>query len=395
MVAGIVSIALAGVSAVFAGRTFFDPIYGVSTTSNIVYASGNTTGAQIPLTLDVYRPTNIGLGAVPALSPAVVLQDGGAWTSASKDHERVTTPAIYFAQRGFTVITANYRQIDDNPVVGAGPWNSLSFPFYIQIYPSANVVRAGIEDFAMAMAWTRANAATYGIDPNRIAAAGGSAGGIDALLLTYNNPPAAYAPQAVLGLVSTMYGNQNLINAGEPPAFLLNSKTDSLVLYTPDVPNMVNRMNSVGVYNEPWIQDLGFGVHDVDYNYDLGGENVLERMRDFLAYKLAGVAPEPALVGDYSGNGVVDAADYVVWRNGLGTTYTQNDYTTWRANFGRTPSAGWSAGSSVVASSAVPEPATAVLQIIAVAGWFLGRCRGASKCFKNSVTRDIDQQPTV
>src|SRR6476620_2465328 len=95
VVAGIVLIALMGVSHVFAGRIFFDPIYGVSTTSNIVYASGNTMGAPIPLTLDLYRPTNIGQGAVPALSPAVVLQDGGAWTSASKDHERVTIPANY------------------------------------------------------------------------------------------------------------------------------------------------------------------------------------------------------------------------------------------------------------------------------------------------------------
>jgi hypothetical protein len=377
VVAGIVSLAFVGASSVFAGRIFFDPIYGVSTTSNIVYASGNTTGAPISLTLDLYRPTNIGQGSVPALSPAVVLQDGGAWTSASKDHERVTTPAKYLAQRGFTVITANYRQINDNPVVGAGPWNSLSFPFYIQIYPSANVVRAGIEDFAMAMAWTRANAATYGIDPNRIAAAGGSAGGIDALLLTYNNPSAAYVPQAVVGLVSTMYGNHNLVNAGEPPAFLLNSTTDSVVLYSPDVANMVNRMNSVGVYNEPWIQDLGLGVHDVDYNYDLGGENVLERMRDFLAYTLAGVVvPQPKLTGDYNNNGTVDASDYVIWRKGgplqneVDTPGMVNvaDYTAWRVRFGNT-----SGSVSVLGSAAVPEPATWFVAIFVVT--LLGFCR--------------------
>ena len=36
----------------------------------------------------------------------------------------------------------------------------------------------------------------------------------------------------------------------------------------------------------------------------------------------------PMLPGDYNQNGVVDSADYVVWRNGLGTTYTQNDYNT-------------------------------------------------------------------
>ena len=40
------------------------------------------------------------------------------------------------------------------------------------------------------------------------------------------------------------------------------------------------------------------------------------------------------LAGDYNQNGTVDAADYVVWRNGLGTTYTQDHYDIWRANFG-------------------------------------------------------------
>jgi hypothetical protein len=33
-------------------------------------------------------------------------------------------------------------------------------------------------------------------------------------------------------------------------------------------------------------------------------------------------------------NNVVDAADYVVGRQGLGTTYDQNDYKVWRAHFG-------------------------------------------------------------
>jgi len=34
----------------------------------------------------------------------------------------------------------------------------------------------------------------------------------------------------------------------------------------------------------------------------------------------------PSIPGDFNNNGVVDAADYVVWRKGLGTTYDQNDY---------------------------------------------------------------------
>ena len=39
--------------------------------------------------------------------------------------------------------------------------------------------------------------------------------------------------------------------------------------------------------------------------------------------------------GDYNHNGVVDAGDYVAWRKGLGTTFTQSDYGVWRAHFGQ------------------------------------------------------------
>ncbi len=69
------------------------------------------------------------------------------------------------------------------------------------------------------------------------------------------------------------------------------------------------------------------------------------------------------LQGDYNQNGVVDAADYVVWRKGLGTIYTQNDYDVWCAHFGL--SAGGGAGTSVN-DVAIPEPA-ALLQLVLVA----------------------------
>ena len=77
--------------------------------------------------------------------------------------------------------------------------------------------------------------------------------------------------------------------------------------------------------------------------------------------------------GDYDQNGIVDAADYVVWRKGLGTTYTQNDYDVWRASFGQPGGI----GSGAITNVAVPEPATLVLLIAAVAGLCLRRGRAA------------------
>ena len=69
------------------------------------------------------------------------------------------------------------------------------------------------------------------------------------------------------------------------------------------------------------------------------------------------------IAGDYNNNGTVDSGDYVVWRKGLGTTYSANDYSVWCANFGQTAGSGGSA----VANASVPEPATLVLLMLAAA----------------------------
>jgi hypothetical protein len=77
--------------------------------------------------------------------------------------------------------------------------------------------------------------------------------------------------------------------------------------------------------------------------------------------------------GDYNGNNVVDAADYVIWRKNLGTTttlpndetpgnVTQEDYGVWRANFGQTASA----GASLASGAAVPEPHALLLALFAL-----------------------------
>jgi hypothetical protein len=69
------------------------------------------------------------------------------------------------------------------------------------------------------------------------------------------------------------------------------------------------------------------------------------------------LGPPPALNGDYNGNGVVDASDYVVWRKRLNPT--ASDYTVWRANFGKVGS-GSGSGASLMAGE-VPEPASGLL----------------------------------
>lgn len=78
--------------------------------------------------------------------------------------------------------------------------------------------------------------------------------------------------------------------------------------------------------------------------------------------------------GDFNRNGVVDAADYAVWRAGLGTIYSPDDYNTWREHFGDV-AAGSGNGSAVRQSAlpAAPEPATLWLILSATVIYFSRR----------------------
>ena len=182
---------------------------------------------------------------------------------------------------------------------GSDPWANLNTNGHTYaVYPGMNPIRAGIEDFAVAIDWTRTNAASLGIDPDRIGIAGGSAGGINGLLLQYNENPIdpRYEAQAVVALVSTMMGNWDHIQPGGPPVFLLNNQADAVVPWSPQ---MSQRFLDVGIYREQWFQPTDALYHDVDWNLDLGGLSLLERTRDFLAYQLAGgpyLIPEPSSI---------------------------------------------------------------------------------------------------
>ncbi len=120
----------------------------------------------IELFLDVYLPAE----HQPAdKRPAMVFFHGGSWSGGWKT--QFAPQCYYLASRGMVAMTAQYR------VTGRPP-------------------KSGPDDCARdaksAMRWVRKHAAELGIDPNRIAAGGGSAGGhlaaATAYLDDYNEP---------------------------------------------------------------------------------------------------------------------------------------------------------------------------------------------------------------
>jgi serralysin len=99
--------------------------------------------------------------------------------------------------------------------------------------------------------------------------------------------------------------------------------------------------------------------------------------------KLSAAAAIAALTGDYNHDGVVDAADYTVWRDELGqtgsglaadgnndNTVNETDYNLWQSDFGHT-----SPGGGSLASTAVPEPSTAAMAIAPIALLLMRRTR--------------------
>jgi acetyl esterase/lipase len=110
-------------SAACASPTYLAPIYGVSKTSNILYGTGPISTSTLNLRLDLYRPTDIGQGAVPTESPGIVLIHGGGFFSGDKAD--MAPLAQTYAAYGYTVASINYRLLSNNVPPNSGPADGM------------------------------------------------------------------------------------------------------------------------------------------------------------------------------------------------------------------------------------------------------------------------------
>jgi hypothetical protein len=78
--------------------------------------------------------------------------------------------------------------------------------------------------------------------------------------------------------------------------------------------------------------------------------------------RLGAATGSSSLPGDFNLDGRVDAADYSLWRAGLGSTYTTADYALWKTHFGQT------AGAAALAAAGIPEPPACSLAALAALG---------------------------
>lgn len=135
-------------------RTFAAPA-GLDVAEDLEYG---TREDGTLLTLDVCSPAP---DALVAARPAVVSVHGGSWSRGDKANADWRNVCLWLASEGFVAASVNYRLVPD-----------VRFP-------------AAIDDVALAVEWLRApeQVERFGIDPTRIGAFGGSAGGNLASLL--------------------------------------------------------------------------------------------------------------------------------------------------------------------------------------------------------------------
>ncbi len=252
--------------------------YQVQIRKDIVYGTG-AVGARNgqeailrELKLDLYQPA---LDAPAHNRPALVMAFGGAFHRGSKEDDtygkepqRNNSVAWYcyeFARRGYVACSIDYRLVPEDPQPGNTPvtFNPERFPRsrvdvvrQIMGLPEASDdmlwrgVEAASDDMALALRYIKAQSAQWGIDPQRMAIGGFSAGARTALNVALGEREPVAAVIALSGYMDAQDIERHTASGQSFPSLLLISADNDLDYVVNHTPDMVARFRAHGVHCE-------------------------------------------------------------------------------------------------------------------------------------------------
>lgn len=191
----------------------------VERTDDLTYGQAvDQLGNDVTLRLDLYQP----VGDTVSQRPALVLVHGGGFSGGHKRSAEIVDMAETFAAQGYVTISISYRLHPDGCSFGG-----VTSTCYTAIVQAKHDAQAAVR-------WLRANAATYGVDADRIAIGGSSAGAITALNVGYSpdDPGTSGNPghASDVGLAISLSGGAVFSpSPGEAPALLFHGTSDSVV----------------------------------------------------------------------------------------------------------------------------------------------------------------------
>ena len=223
------------------GVRYLDEVFeDYTVTPNLHYGTSvNYLGVTQQHLLDVLQPADDPQTSGRA---AVVWVHGGFFKRGSKDISWYQDAREQFVKAGYVVFSINYRLNESLPEGLLPTLQTLRLEEYIQEAKNAT------HDAQAAVRWVRAHAAAYGVNPDKIAIAGHSAGGIISQMVAFNesDPGNSGTPgvssrvaAAVSSAGGTLPAVLSDVGLGEPPILLSHGLLDDIVPYPADVPACV------------------------------------------------------------------------------------------------------------------------------------------------------------
>jgi hypothetical protein len=157
------------------------------------------------------------------------------------------------------------------------------------------------------------------------------------------------------GIGVSISGNTVIVGAGS-----LTTDNGAAYLFDATTGEQLAKLTSSDAENPTFGIDVA-----IDGNAAIAGGEQSKNAADIrtgAAYLFLTDRDEAAQTGDFDANTIVNSADYVAWRNGLGTSYNLGHYNVWRANFGAV-----AAGGTHEVLATIPEPSAVTLFILAAA----------------------------